>query len=242
MEKLQKISRLIVADAFFSKETFVNPLLKEGLQVISRLRNDAVLFYPTLQKPNGKRGHPKWYDGTVDFAKLDLSRCEEVEVDKGRLLGLKDVIDCYRTRSQLEFCFRDAKHYAGLKDCQSTDLRKLEFYRTIAMSSFSPPANDAIPLRFALLNACLAPCAGRAESVYHIIDGTGMETVRKCRFGNWHISETERLAARLAMKMYMHVRIVACIVSRNGTMASAQFVSDAVRPVLYDMDQPGGSE
>ena len=47
-----------------------------------------------------------------------------------------------------------------------------------APPSFSPPANDAIPLRLALLNACLAPCAGRAESVYHIIDGTGKETVR----------------------------------------------------------------
>ena len=56
-ENLQKISRLIVADAFFSKETFVNPLHKEGVHVISRLRNDAVLFYPTLQKPTGKRGH-----------------------------------------------------------------------------------------------------------------------------------------------------------------------------------------
>ena len=87
-EKLQKISRLVVADAFFSKETFVNPL-KEGFHVISRFRNDAVLFYPTLQKPTGKRGHPKWYDGKVDFANLDLSRCEEIEVDKGRLIGLK---------------------------------------------------------------------------------------------------------------------------------------------------------
>ena len=108
----------------------------------------------------------------------------------------------------------------------------------ITTSSFSPPTNEAIPLRLALLNPCLAPCAGRAESVYHIIDGTGKETVRKCRFGNWHISETERLAARLAMEMYMSVRIAA----RNGTMASAQFVSDAVRPVLDDMEQPGGSE
>ena len=43
-EKLQKISRLVVADAFFSKETFVNPLLKEGFHVISRFRNDAVLI------------------------------------------------------------------------------------------------------------------------------------------------------------------------------------------------------
>ena len=88
-EKLQKTSRLIVADAFFSKETFVKPLLKEGFHVISRLRNGAVLFYPTLQKPIGKRGHPKWYDGKVDFSSLDISRCEEAEVDKGRLFGLK---------------------------------------------------------------------------------------------------------------------------------------------------------
>ena len=47
-----------------------------------------------------------------------------------------------------------------------------------APPSFSPPANDAVPLRLALFNVCLDPCAGRAESVYHIIDGTGKETVR----------------------------------------------------------------
>ena len=84
----------------------------------------------------------KALNGKVDFANLDLSRCEEIEVDKGRLIGLKayskslkrsikvvvwypneedttkwqiyfssndsmstkDVIDCYRTRFQLEFC------------------------------------------------------------------------------------------------------------------------------------------
>ena len=31
----------------------------------------------------------KILDGKVDFANLDLSRCEEIEVDKGRLFGLK---------------------------------------------------------------------------------------------------------------------------------------------------------
>lgn len=157
-EKLQKISRLIVADAFFSKETFVNPLLKKGFHMISRFRNDAVLFYPTIQQPTRKRGHPKWYDGKVDFANLDRSRCEEVEVDTGVAvwypneedmtkwqiyfstddsMSTKNVINCYRTRFQLEFCFRDAKHYAGLNDCQSTDLRKLEFHRNASFASIN---------------------------------------------------------------------------------------------------------
>ena len=52
-------------------------------------------------------------------------------------MSTKDVIDCYRTRFQLEFCFRDAKHYAGLKDCQSTDLRKLEFHRNASFASIN---------------------------------------------------------------------------------------------------------
>ena len=40
----------------------------------------------------------------------------------------QDVMDFYRTRFQLEFCFRDAKQYAGLTNCQFTDFRKQAFH------------------------------------------------------------------------------------------------------------------
>ena len=88
-DRLQAISKLLVADAFFAKQTFVLPLLDEGFHVVSRMRNDAVLWYPTTEKPSGKRGHPRWYDGKIDFANLDPARCVELHVDKGRLFGLK---------------------------------------------------------------------------------------------------------------------------------------------------------
>ena len=52
-------------------------------------------------------------------------------------MSTKDVIGCYRIRFQPEFCFRDAKHYAGLNDCQSTDLRKLEFHRNATFASIN---------------------------------------------------------------------------------------------------------
>ena len=52
-------------------------------------------------------------------------------------MSTKNVIDCYRTRFQLEFCFRDAKHHVGLNDCQSTDLRKLEFHRNASFASIN---------------------------------------------------------------------------------------------------------
>ena len=39
----------------------------------------------------------------------------------------RDVIEFYCTRFQIEFCFRDAKQFVGLTDCQAQDARKLDF-------------------------------------------------------------------------------------------------------------------
>lgn len=38
-----------------------------------------------------------------------------------------DVIEYYRTRFQIEFCFRDAKGFTGLTQCQARDVAKLSF-------------------------------------------------------------------------------------------------------------------
>ena len=32
---------------------------------------------------------PKWFDGRIDFANLDLTRCKEYKVNKGKLYGLR---------------------------------------------------------------------------------------------------------------------------------------------------------
>lgn len=39
----------------------------------------------------------------------------------------RDVMEYYCTRFQIEFCFRDAKQFVGLNDCQARDKRKLDF-------------------------------------------------------------------------------------------------------------------
>ena len=60
-----------------------------GFHVISRLRNDTVLYYPAPEVMTKTRGHPKWYYGKIDSANLDLTRCKEYEVNKGKLYGLR---------------------------------------------------------------------------------------------------------------------------------------------------------
>jgi hypothetical protein len=168
-EKLQRLTNYVVEDAYFSKSNFVAGIGQLGFHLVSRFRDDAVLFYPTLEKTTGKRWRPKVYDGKIDFDKLNKSRVEKLNlyVDKGELYTMvayskslkqlvrivvwyskdkkkrklyfstntamsgKDVIEYYRTRSQIEFCFRDAKGFTGL-----TSLRQetwLNFLSTVML-------------------------------------------------------------------------------------------------------------
>ena len=47
------------------------------------------------------------------------------------------VLDYYRTRFQLEFCFRDGKQHAGITNCQSTDFSKLDFHFNASLAAIN---------------------------------------------------------------------------------------------------------
>lgn len=81
-EKLQEISKTILVDAYFSKKTFINPLLEEGFEIISRLRDDADLKYIFLGEQKKTRGRPQKYEGKIDFKNIDLSKLEKVSTQK----------------------------------------------------------------------------------------------------------------------------------------------------------------
>ena len=134
-DKIQSISRTVVADAFFSKETFITPMCENDFHVISRFRNDVILYYPTLEKKTGKRGHPKWFDGRIDFANLDLTRCKEYEVNKGKLYGLRVYAKALKRYVSLSVWYpmdgRTDKWQLYFSTDDSMDGREvLDYYRT----------------------------------------------------------------------------------------------------------------
>ena len=47
----------------------------------------------------------------------------------------REVLDYYRTRFQLEFCFRDGKQHAGIANCQGADFRKLDFHFNASLAA-----------------------------------------------------------------------------------------------------------
>ena len=72
---LESISKYLVADGYFAKQEFVNPLIEQTqLQVISKMRKDANLYYLYQGKPTGKKGRPKMKDGKINMKNIDKRR------------------------------------------------------------------------------------------------------------------------------------------------------------------------
>ena len=80
-DKLLGITRYVVADAWFSKVKFVNDACLMGFHVVSRLRDDAALWYSYNGVRTGKRGRPRIKGEKIDFEKLDLQRCEILDIE-----------------------------------------------------------------------------------------------------------------------------------------------------------------
>ena len=172
-ERLQRLTNYVVADAYFSKSTFVDGALEMGFHVISRFRDDVYFRYLTTEQPTGKRGRPKLYDGKIEMKHLEEDRFEIINLEngQGRILSAVvhsrslnrdillciwesedkkvrklyfstdiqmkaiDVLDFYKTRFQVEFCFRDSKQFTGLTNCQSRDIDKLHFHFNASLTS-----------------------------------------------------------------------------------------------------------
>jgi len=77
-EQLQKTSKRLMVDAYFSKYTFVQPVCELGFEVVSRLRDDAVLFYRYLGPRRKGRGRPKKYQCRVDVKNPDAQHFQPI--------------------------------------------------------------------------------------------------------------------------------------------------------------------
>ncbi len=79
-EDLQKISNIVVADAFFSKITFIQQLMNEGFNVISKLRDDANLRYKFTGEYSGV-GRPPHLAGRIDLDNLNMDIFTHIEIN-----------------------------------------------------------------------------------------------------------------------------------------------------------------
>jgi hypothetical protein len=78
LRDIKSLTRYLAVDGYFMKKEFIQPLVKEGLQVITKMRWDA--NYKGAQRHT--RGRPKRYDGKVNTKAVDKRRIKCCYQDK----------------------------------------------------------------------------------------------------------------------------------------------------------------
>lgn len=137
-DKLLDITRYVVAEAWFSNAKFVNEACLLGFHVISRLRDDAALWYSHDGVRTGKRGRPRIKGERIDFKKLDLQRCEVLDIEGGMAYSVKAYSKAMKRNIKV------VVHYlksGGYKIYFSTDLEMsakdiIEYYHTLFQIEF----------------------------------------------------------------------------------------------------------
>ena len=139
MEKkddLLKISKYLVADAYFSKVTFVKPFVDAGFHIVSRLRDDADLQYIFLGEQKKGKGRSQKYDGKIHFKTLKNEYAKLVsEIESEKIYSLIAHSKSLKMNVNLVVVFTKNKKEAwSHKIYFSTDLLKnwneiLEMYR-----------------------------------------------------------------------------------------------------------------
>ena len=137
-ERLKEISNHLIVDAYFSKHKFVDKIVKSGLQVISRLRDDSVLFYRYLGSKRKGRGRPKKFQGKVDVKHPDenhfklVHQSNEVKVYQGQVYSrpLKRwIIVALVHNLNPDGEFKNSKIYFST-DLTMTAMKILKYYAT----------------------------------------------------------------------------------------------------------------
>jgi hypothetical protein len=80
--ELQKLSKILTVDAFFSKKPFVDSICAAGFTIVTRLQNNIHLRYAYTGEKKAGRGRPQEYDGKIDPKNVSLDHFKLVKSDE----------------------------------------------------------------------------------------------------------------------------------------------------------------
>lgn len=121
-EQLVEISSLLVADSLFASYNFVTGAIAMGFDVVSRLRDDAVLQYLYTGPQKGGRGRKKELDGVVDICNLreNVFTMETVKVEDEEISLHSALVKCKSLKRKIKVVMAEFK-------CGAKTIRKIIF-------------------------------------------------------------------------------------------------------------------
>lgn len=121
-DTLLDISDILVGDCLFASYSFVTGAKAIGFDVVSRLRDDAVLQYLYKGERKGGRGRPKELDGVVDINALrdDVFSTETVEVENDTVTLHSAIVKCKSLKRKIKVVVAELR-------CGDKTIRKILF-------------------------------------------------------------------------------------------------------------------
>jgi len=182
-EPLQKLSKYILVDAYFSKEPFVTSICNENFEIISRLRTDAHLQYEYTGLQKKGRGRPKTFNGKIDYKNIDLNYFKQIEVCKNeKIYQAKLYSKALKRWINLVIVFTFRKGKWTHKNYFSTDLnldakKLIEYYRSRFQIEFL--------YRDAKQNTSLNHCQARSENKLYMHFNLALTAVNIAKITHW---------------------------------------------------------
>jgi hypothetical protein len=200
-ESLLTLSNIVLVDAYFSKSTFVSKILEEtDFHIISRFRDDAVLYYLHQGGPTGRRGRPRLYQGKVDKCCPDMKHFsleyqdEQIKVFSAvvfaKSLGIKVRLALVHYFDGPDSCVKTKKIYF------STDLNIPAWY---IAKYYQLRFQIEFLYRDSNQFTGLEQCQARGEQRLHFHFNTALTSVSVARSAHWlNLPKEERGAFSMA--------------------------------------------
>ena len=172
-ETLVSFSRYLAVDGYFAKKEFINPIMNQTeLQIISKMRIDANLYYVYRGGSTGLRGRPKTLDGKIKMQQIDKRRIKCCYEDDERKIYEGIVYSkSLKRKIKLAYIEQNDRSYAVLF---STDLNLdgqtiYVYYKSRYQIEFL--------FRDAKQFTGLTQCQARSESKMHFHFNTSLTTI-----------------------------------------------------------------
>ena len=156
-------TRYLAADGYFMKSSFIDPLLKSGLDIITRMRPDANLSYLYNGPQKTGKGRKKLYAGKVDVKNIDKRRWKSCYEDE-HLQGFELKVWCVSLKRIVKAVyveFKDRKAYTILlsTDIEQEGAKIIRYYQLRFQIEFL--------IRDAKQYTGLEECQARSETKLH---------------------------------------------------------------------------
>jgi len=232
-DSLLEISKYVAADAYFSKKPFADALLKVGMHLISRFRNDADLRCLYQGKRTGKRGRPRKYGDKIDFKNIDKQYFKIESQDEESII-YSAIVYSKALKRNIKLV------YQQLIDCKksyllffSTDieldaLEILKYYKTRFQIEFV--------YRDGKQHTGLNDCQAGSENKLHFHFNTSLTAINIAKVEHWlSIAKEERPAFSMAdiKTMYHNTLLLERFIKLFAIPAHKLKNNDKVKELIY---------